>query len=409
MVSGVERRALVGVLGTTAAGVLPAFLVGGLGVQLRADLDIDAAALGAAAGIPFAAAALASIVLGRVAERFGPGRTLRVAALGSAATMLAIAALARSWATLAALLVLAGVVNAAAQPAANLYLARAVPPTRLGWALALKQSAIPAGTLLAGLAVPAIALTVGWEWAFVGGAVLASAAVLLLPGEPARTPSRPGDPPPARRALTVRVPTLVLLGCGSFFGAATTAAGAAFLVSGSADAGLDDAWAGLLLTFGSALSIGHRLWLGRRADRVGSGALRTVATLLALGSLGSLLFSFTTVPTYVLGVPLAFGVGWAWPGLFNLAVVRANPEAPGAATGVTQTGTYLGALSGPIVMGLLVDTWGYRTGWLVVAAAFLAGAGTVLLGRRRLRRERAAASSPEPVEDLAGPVVQAPG
>jgi MFS family permease len=405
MAAGVERRALAGVLATTAAGVLPAFLVGGLGVQLRADLDIDAAALGAAAGIPFAAAAVASIVLGRVAERFGPGRTLRLAALVSALTMLAIAALASSWAVLAAMLVVTGMVNAAVQPAANLFLARAVSPSRLGWALAMKQSAIPAGTLLAGLAVPTVAITVGWQWAFVGGAVLAAAAILLLPREPARSRPAPGSTPAPRATITVRLPTLALLGCGSFFGAATTAAGAAFLVSGSVAAGVDDAWAGLLLTFGSALSIGHRLWLGRRADRVGAGALRTVAVLLAVGSLGSLLFSFTSVPTYVLGVPLAFGVGWAWPGLFNLAVVRANPEAPGAATGITQTGTYLGALSGPFLMGLMVDAWGYRTGWLVVAAAFLAGAGTVLLGRRRLRLDRAGV--PEVVEP--DPSVEAPG
>jgi MFS family permease len=407
VVSGVERRALAGVLGTTAAGVLPAFLVGGLGVQLRADLDIDAAALGAAAGIPFAAAAVASALLGRVVERFGPGRTLRVAALGSALTMLAIGAFARSWATLAALLALTGVVNAAAQPAANLFLARAVAPTRLGWALAMKQSAIPAGTLLAGLAVPAIAITVGWEWAFVGGAVLAAGAVLLLPPEPRPTPVASADGR-RRRDGDVPLAMLALLGTGALLGAATAGAGSAFLVSGSVAAGMGDAAAGLLLTFGSALAIGHRLLAGRRADRSGTRVLRTVALMLAVGSLGSCLFALTSVPGYVLGAPLAFGVGWAWPGLFNLAVVRSNPNAPGAATGITQTGTYLGALSGPLAMGTMVDAWGYQTGWLVVAATFLAAAGTVTLGRRRLRAHRLAMSSGPVVAGTEGPDLAVP-
>lgn len=375
-------------LGTTAAGVLPAFLVGGLGVQLRADLQIDAWALGMAAGIPFAAAAVGSAVLGRAAERFGPGRTLRAAALGSAGAMLAIAAVARTWIVLACLLALTGVVNAAAQPAANLFLARSVAPTRLGWALALKQSAIPAGTLLAGLAVPTLGLTVGWPWAFVGGAGLAAGSVLLLPPEP-RAPRRPAGSP-SRREGDVAVPTLVLLAAGALLGAATAGAGSAFLVSGAVAAGMDDAAAGLLLTAGAASAIGHRLVAGRRADRSGTGVLQVVAAMLAVGSLGSLLFALTSVPGYVVGAPLAFGVGWAWPGLFNLAIVRSNPNAPGAATGITQTGTYLGALSGPVAMGAMVEVWGYRAGWSVVAAAFLAAALTVTLGRHRLRSHRLA-------------------
>ena len=32
----------------------------------------------------------------------------------------------------------------------------------------------------------------------------------------------------------------------------------------------------------------------------------------------------------VVGVVLAFGLGWAWPGLLQFAVVRLNPSAPAA-------------------------------------------------------------------------------
>ncbi|OWY60358.1 hypothetical protein B7486_69615, partial [cyanobacterium TDX16] len=211
-----------------------------------------------------------------------------------------------------------------------------------------------------------------------------------------------------RRDGDVPWPTLVLLGTGALLGAATAGAGAAFLVSGSVAAGMGDASAGLLLTFGSALAIGHRLAAGRRADRTGQGVLRTVALMLAVGSIGSCLFALTSVSGYVLGAPLAFGVGWAWPGLFNLAVVRSNPNAPGAATGITQTGTYLGALSGPLAMGAMVDAWGYRTGWLVVAAAFLAAAGTVSLGRLRLRAQRRAAAPGPDGAGTEGPDLSVP-
>ena len=64
--------------------------------------------------------------------------------------------------------------NALNQPSANLMLVTHIDAERLGFALATKQSGMPAGALLGGAAVPAIALTVGWQWAYVAGAVIAT-------------------------------------------------------------------------------------------------------------------------------------------------------------------------------------------------------------------------------------------
>ena len=75
------------------------------------------------------------------------------------------------------------------------------------------------------------------------------------------------------------------------------------------------------------------------------------------------------------GVPLAFGAGWAWPGLFNLAVVLANPASPGAATGITQTGTYMGAVLGPLLFGFLAEHLSFGWSWVVAAAYRLGGGG----------------------------------
>ena len=55
---------------------------------------------------------------------------MRLAALGSAASLLGVALLAASWAGLVACLVLGGLANAASHPATNLSLAREVPA---GW------------------------------------------------------------------------------------------------------------------------------------------------------------------------------------------------------------------------------------------------------------------------------------
>ena len=50
---------------------------------------------------------------------------------------------------------------------------------------------------------------------------------------------------------------------------------------------------------------------------------------------------------YILG----FGFGWSWPGLMNFAVVRLHPQAPAAATSITQTGVYAGGCVGPLGLG----------------------------------------------------------
>ncbi len=73
-----------------------------------------------------------------------------------------------------------------------------------------------------------------------------------------------------------------------------------------------------------------------------------------------------------------------WPGLFNLAIAQANPSAA-AASGVTQTGTYLGVAIGPFLFGLLAEGPGYRAAWLLAAIAALIGASFVWLGSRSVR------------------------
>jgi hypothetical protein len=95
---------------------------------------------------------------------------------------------------------------------------------------------------------------------------------------------------------------------------------------------------------------------------------------------------------YLVGTLFVFGAGWGWPGLFNLSVVRNNPNAPGAATGITQTGTYVGAVAGPLAFGAIAEGASFSIAWLVVAGCYVVAAGAMLLGRRLLRASLAAAS-----------------
>jgi len=384
LVPGVtERRLQVSAVSVALMGVLPVFMTGALAVQIGRDVDLGATRLGIASGAFFGAAAMSSALMGRLAERIGPGRAMRGAALTSAALQAGLA-LAPGYAWLLLFLLVAGPANSLAQVGANLLLAKGIHPMRQGWALAVKQAGMPGATLVGGLAVPALAVTVGWRWAFAAGALGAVAAATSVPvGAVA-----PGGRRPVGRRVDVPIGPLVVLAAAVGFAAAANGTLATFVVSAGVDAGLGESAAGLVLTLGSAAGITMRLVVGARADRRGGRHLPVVSMLLAGGAVGYLLLAPGLVATHLLGALVAFGSGWAWPGLFNLAVVRLNPTAPAAATGITQTGVYVGGLTGPILFGLVVDSAGYGLAWLLAGLASALAAGGVVYGRSRVVASR---------------------
>ena len=238
-----DYRPVLLAVAVATVGVLPAFLTGGLAVQIRSELDFGSAALGLAVAVFFVSASFASVVMGRVVERIGAHRAMRVSATGSAAALLGVALFAGSWAGLVACLVLGGLANAVAHPATHLSLARKVPANRQGFSFGIKQAAIPAATLLAGLAVPIIAVTFGWRWAFAGGAALALLLSFIVPAETL------GGVRKIKEARAGDVPTapLVLLALGIGLGSAAATPLGAFIVESSVAAGLRVETAGLML------------------------------------------------------------------------------------------------------------------------------------------------------------------
>lgn len=379
---GRRRRVVSGTLATTIAANLPVFLVGGLAVQMKADLGFGPAALGIAAGAFFAMGALSSPFTGRLVERVGPALSLRAAALLSGAVQLAIAVAAESIVPVVVLLAIGGLANAWAQPASNVALADVVPARRLGVALGVQKSAIPAAALLGGLAVPVVALTVGWRWAFVGGALLSFVCALLMPDSSPR--------PRRRRAVRVEgkpdVPmrNLVLLAIGVGLGSSASNALGAFLVLSSVAAGVTEAAAGLMLTGGSIAGICMRLLAGSRADRNPGGTLRAMAAMFVLAGVSFAMLASGDDLLLFVATPLAFATAYAWPGLFHLFVVRTNPSAPGAATGIAMTGTLSGAVAGPMLFGAIAGASSYAVAWLCAAGMLLCGAAVLVVSSRRI-------------------------
>jgi MFS family permease len=376
-------RTTLGAVTTTIACVVPVFLVGGLAVQIGAELGFSPAGLGLAVAIYFGASALTSVPAGALVERYGSAVTARAAIVLAAACLLAIAAAARSYPVLVVLLAAGAAANGLGQLASNASLAR-VPAGRQGLSFGVKQAAIPTATLLAGASVPAVALTLGWRWAFVIAAGLALAALPLVP--PA-TRVRSTGTHNGQRATAA----LVVIGVGVALGAGSAGSLATFLVDSAVDRGIDPGLAGLALTLGSVACIAGRVGGGWFADRRGAhGDVVTVAVLMVVGAFGLALLAVPGTVALAAGVLLGFGFGWAFPGLVNFAVVQLHPQAPAAATSITQTGVYAGGAVGPLAFGATAAGYGYRTAWLGAAIALLVAATLILLARRLLPRRAGA-------------------
>ncbi|MQB00143.1 MAG: MFS transporter [Actinobacteria bacterium] len=373
---------------------LPVFLTGAFAVQMRADLGFGVGQLGFTVFVFFMASALASALLGRLIERIGSRWGMRLAAAFATTSLIGIASVAQEWVHLVGALVVGGVGNAAAHPSTHLLLARAISRPRQGLAFGLKQAATPAATLLSGLAAPLVAVTVGWRWGFAGAALMvAIIGSLVREGDDlcARAADG-GDAGPTRPVWRVRglLPPLLLPAMGIGLGSAAGVSFAAFLVESSVASGVDEAAAGTLLAAASASGFLGRVLAGWLADHCPARHLHVVAAMLVAGAAGySLLATGAGPPVLVVAALLAFGAGWGWPGVFHFAIVSHFRGAPAAATGVTQTGSYLGSATGPLAFGLVASQWSYSAAWFTSAGLALLAAAAMLSTRPILRRRLA--------------------
>jgi MFS family permease len=360
-----------------------------MAVQIRADIGMSLTGLGVALGVFFGSAAVASAPMGALVERWGWSRGLRFAALLAAGSLAAVGWLVQSATSLALLFIAGGVAVATGHPAANLAVARCVPAHRHGLFYGLKHAAVPTSTLLGGLAVPAVALTVGWRWAFFGGALLALVTALAVPTRSYRHITRAAPVGNGDRAARPSTPLwmLVVLSIAVGIGIGGIDAVASFIVSYSVAIGIEEGVAGFLLAAGSMIGIAVRVLAGWMIDHRRESDLAAVAAMLVVGAGGVIVLNLGGIPGLFVGGLVAFAAGWGWSGLFTFAVVKDNPDAPAAATGITQVGKLVGAALGPAAFGWLADSASYRTAWWTITG--LLALAAVLLLYVRSRRSRA--------------------
>lgn len=385
------RTVVVTVLGTVAY-TQPVFLTGALAVQITGELAFGAAGLGLAVGVFRGTAAATSVHMGRLADRLGAVRSLWLAAgiASLAAAGLAVAAV--NLVTFLAWLVLAGTANAIGQPATNRLLQRQVPPHQQGIAFGVKQSAVPSSTAIAGFAVPLVALTFGWRWAFLAPSVLFVCLVAVSAGVGQRPP-RPALRDRAGRAARVPLDdrrTIVLLSAALGLAMAGGSVSSAFFVDSAVTGGMRPQTAGVVLAAASIATIATRLVAGYVTDRLNGGQLRMAAVMVLVGASGFAMLAIGTPTLAIVGILVAMASGWGFNGVFWYCLVRAYPHAPGRATGAVAPGGLLGSSLGPIVFGAVAERTSYSAGWALTSVLGLAAAAVMWFAARRLRTRDAA-------------------
>lgn len=376
---------------TQGVAMMPIFLTGALAVQMSSELGFGPSALGLASGGFILARAIASVPAGFLVDRLGSIRSMRLSAIGSGLASLSIALLASDWWILATILFLAGLVQAMSQPAANRFVLRSTDPARMGIAFGLKQSGPPAAIMLAGLAVPVIALTLGWRWAFVLAATLSLITLLAVPARPVTSSSAaaaPGTPPeaaqdtggaedpsPARGRGGSKELVPIMLGMA--FTLAAVNSTQTFIVGAAVDSGIAPGVAGSLLAAGGVLAIVSRIISGLYVDRKQGGYLTYVARILAVGSVGYLLLAVGSPAAYLMGTVLAYAATWGVNGVLFMAIVRYRPDRPAAISGQVIAVGSIGGFLGPPLYGLVAENLGYMPAWLM-AMVWVALAATLI-------------------------------
>lgn len=375
-------RVGAGAVAITTSTVLPVFLLGAMSVQIGAELDVDPAELGLVVALYFGVSSVASLPVGSLVERWGSRRTSRIAVSGSAVSLLLLGTVTWDFGSLVVILLCGSWCNVMAQLSTNLTLSRSMPAERMGLSFGVKQASVPLATLMAGAAVPAVALTLGWRWAFGIAAALALTALAAAPR---------GSPPAQRDRTAARdraTGALAVIGAAAGLGAASATGLGIFLVASAVNQGVAPGLAGLVLTLGSVVGLAVRILHGWMADRRSGAHMAFVAGSMLSGAVGLALLAVPGPATLLVGVVLAFGLGWSWPGLLQFAVVRLNPAAPAAATAIVQLGVYAGGFVGPIGFGYLATHASFAVAWIVAAAAMLVAGAGVLVGRRMLLTHR---------------------
>ncbi len=392
MKSGARGTLLI-TLSIQALASAAALTVPVLAPVLAPVFGVPGESVGAYVSCIYVGAMLGSLASGGWIGRYGAIRvsqcSLLLCAMGLALALLASPALALVGA------LLAGVGYGPITPASSHLLARTTPAHRMGFVFSLKQTGVPLGGVIAGMAAPRLNALWGWQSAVIviaGACLLCAAVAQILRRELDADRGRAvvSGFASLRRSMEMiwHHPSLRLLSLSSLTFSAVQLSLNAYLVVYLHDGlGYSLIVAGSMMSASQVAGVFGRLVWGWCADRF-IGAVAMLAVLaFTMAACGWVLASLGPgVPQFALLLLLVvFGAGaLGWNGVYLAEVARQAPAGQiGLATGGALAATYLGVVVGPTVFGALASmTDSYRAAFVfIVVPAFVLG--LILLKCRR--------------------------
>jgi sugar phosphate permease len=358
----------------------------GLAPQLREQFGLTLTGLGVLlASVTFGL--VATLVLwGAAADRFGE-RVVMTVGLLLASTALLAATRTTTVGALMACLVVAGAAGASVNAASGRAVLGWFPPAQRGFAMGVRQTALPLGAGIAAAVLPPLAAARDLDAAFVALAVGCLAGAMVVAGLVRESPTQPvrtaGGGSPARDPRIRRMGLVSLLLVVPQF--AVVAFVVVYLVD---EQGVPIATAALLLAavqFGGGAG---RIVAGRWSDRLRLRImpLRRVAVaitvLFAVLALIVLDGGAAAVPLLLLAGVVAI----SWNGLAFTAVGEmAGPGRAGTALGLQNTAVALGAALTAPALAAVIEWTSWAGGYAVAAVSAVLA---VVLLRPLVRAER---------------------
>ncbi|MGZ8156432.1 MAG: MFS transporter [Burkholderiales bacterium] len=360
------------------------------------DLRIDAAWVGIYFGLTAAASLVAQLGCGSFIVRHGALRMSQIS-LAMMAGGTALAALGTPLA-LALSAIICGGGGAVSTPASSHLLSRVASPRYLPLVFSIKQTAVPAGLLVAGLIGPQLTEWTGWRVTMLLSAAACAVFILMLQPlrkrfDDDRVPTRTFRLSDFNTTLSSVLGTPALralsFACLAFNG--LQAVVTAYFVVYLTTIGYTPVAAGFVFSVAVAVAVPGRIvwgWLGSSYV-----SPRMVMAGLALGMAGSvalLALSDAGWPTLLVGLIACVlsATALSWHGILLAETARAAPEGMrGGVTGGVLSFGQVGALALPLIFSGLLDLTGrYGLGF------FVCGVPALLVGIQLLR-QRASAKS----------------
>jgi sugar phosphate permease len=363
-------------LGTVAQTAYSAVFLGipVLAPALQQEYHLSLTGVGLAIAAANAGSVATLLGWGVLADRVGE-RAVLAAGLGGCAAGLLVAAVAPSFAVLIVALTLAGASGASVNAASGRAVMSWFGRDQRGFALGIRQTALPIGGLIAALALPPIAAAGGVSagLAALAGGCLAAA----IAGASGLREAPAGDEDLHDLGHPVRDPRMWRLSIGSAFVLVAQISILSFLILFlHQERGLSTGAAAGVFALIQALGALLRIASGRWSDRVHAriAPLRRLALALAATLAGSAALLTAPLPVLLPVFVAAGALSLSWNGLsFTAAAELAGRRRAGAALGFQQTALAITSAAAPPAFAAVVEAGSWSLAYGLAAAMPVAG------------------------------------